>query len=32
MNQKVYELIDSYREKFTGMLREWVSIPSVKAE
>ena len=32
MNQKAYELIDSYREKFTAMLREWVSIPSVKAE
>ena len=31
MEKKVYELIDSYREAYTEMLRRWVRIPSVKS-
>ena len=30
MEQKVYELIDSYREAFTETLQGWIRIPSVK--
>ena len=30
MDRKIYELIDSYRDEFTGMLRSWIQIPSVK--
>ena len=30
MEQKVYELIDSYRETFTETLQGWIRIPSVK--
>ncbi|MBQ6721456.1 MAG: dipeptidase PepV, partial [Clostridia bacterium] len=32
MNQKVYELIDSYRDEFTAMLQGWIRTPSVKGE
>ena len=32
MEQKVYELIDGYREAYTETLRRWVRIPSVKSE
>ena len=32
MDRKVYDLIDSYRDAFTAMLREWVRVPSVKGE
>ncbi len=32
MEQKVYALIDGYRDEFTGMLRRWVQVPSVKGE
>ena len=32
MEQKVYELIDGYRDEFTAMLRRWVQVPSVKGE
>ena len=32
MDRKVYDLIDSYRDAFTEMLREWVRVPSVKGE
>lgn len=32
MEQKVAELIDSYREAFTRMLKRWVRVPSVKGE
>ena len=30
MEQRVYELIDSYRDAFTKMLQRWVRIPSVR--
>ena len=30
MEQRVYELIDSYREQYVETLRRWVRIPSVK--
>ena len=30
MQQRVIELIDSYREQYVDMLRRWVRIPSVK--
>ena len=32
MNQKVYELIDSYRDEFTAMLQGWIRTPSVKGD
>ena len=32
MEQRVYELIDSYRDAYTEMLQRWVRIPSVKSE
>ncbi len=32
MNQKVSEIIDSYRDSFTEMLKRWVQVPSVKGE
>ena len=32
MEQKVYRLIDSYREDFVEMLQRWIRIPSVKNE
>ena len=32
MNQKVYDLIDSYRDGFISMLQGWVRTPSVKGE
>ena len=32
MEQRVYELIDSYREQYVETLRRWVRIPSVKDE
>ncbi len=32
MDRKVYELIDSYRDEFTGTLRRWIRTPSVKGE
>ena len=32
MKKKVYELIDTYRDAYTGMLQEWIRIPSVKGE
>ena len=32
MEQKVYQLIDSYRQAFTEMLQGWIRIPSVKGE
>ena len=32
MNQKVAELIDSYREEFVDTLQRWVRVPSVKGE
>ena len=32
MEQKVYALIDEYREAFTETLKRWVRIPSVKGE
>ena len=32
MEQRVYQLIDSYREAFTETLKRWVRIPSVKSE
>ena len=32
MNDKVYQLIDSYRDEFITTLRQWVSVPSVKAD
>ena len=31
MEQKVYELLESYREEYVEMLRRWVRIPSVKS-
>ena len=30
MEQKVYQLIDGYREDFTKMLQGWIRVPSVK--
>ena len=30
MKEKVYELIDSYREQYVEMLQRWVRVPSVK--
>ena len=30
MNQKVYDLIDSYRDEYVETLRRWVNVPSVK--
>ena len=30
MEQRVYELIDSYREQYVETLQRWVRIPSVK--
>ena len=32
MEKKVYELIDSYREEYIRMLRNWIRTPSVKGE
>ena len=32
MEQKVYELIESYREEFVGTLQRWIRTPSVKGE
>ena len=32
MEQKVIELIDSYRDEFTSMLQGWIRTPSVKGE
>ncbi len=32
MDRKVYELIDSYRDEFVGMLQKWIRTPSVKGE
>ena len=32
MDQKVYDLLDSYREEMTEMLKRWVRIPSVRAD
>ena len=32
MEKKIYDLLDSYREEFTRMLRSWIQIPSVKGE
>ena len=32
MEQKVYELIESYRDEFVRMLQEWIRTPSVKGE
>ena len=32
MEQKIYELLESYREEYVETLRRWVQIPSVKAE
>ena len=32
MNQKVAELIDSYRDEFVETLKRWVQVPSVKGE
>lgn len=32
MEQRVYQLIDSYRDAFTETLKRWVRIPSVKSE
>ena len=32
MEQRVYELIDSYRDSFTEILQHWIRIPSVKGE
>ena len=32
MQQRVYELIDSYRDSFTEILQHWIRIPSVKGE
>ncbi|MCQ2457722.1 MAG: Sapep family Mn(2+)-dependent dipeptidase [Clostridia bacterium] len=31
-NQKIYDLIDSYRDQYVSMLRRWVQVPSVKGE
>ena len=30
MKKAIYDLIDSYREEYTGMLQRWIRIPSVK--
>ena len=32
MEQRIYDLIDSYRDAYTEMLQSWVRIPSVKGE
>ena len=32
MDKRVSQLIDSYREEYTEMLRRWIRIPSVKGE
>ena len=32
MEQKVYDLIESYRDEFTAMLQGWIRTPSVKGE
>ena len=32
MEQKVYELIDSYRDEFVATLQGWIRTPSVKGE
>lgn len=32
MEQKIYDLIDSYRDELTAMLKKWVRVPSVKSE
>ena len=32
MDQKVYDLIDSYRDEFVETLQRWIRIPSVKGE
>ena len=32
MDRKVYELIDSGRDEFVQMLRNWVAVPSVKGK
>ena len=32
MDKKVSQLIESYREELTGMLKKWVRVPSVKSE
>ncbi|MCR5566072.1 MAG: dipeptidase PepV [Clostridiales bacterium] len=32
MKQRVYELIDSYREQYVETLQRWIRIPSVKGE
>ena len=32
MEQKVIELIDSFRDEFVGMLQRWIRMPSVKGE
>ena len=32
MEQKVYELIDSYRDAYTEMLQRWIRVPSVRSD
>ena len=32
MEQRVYELIDSYREDYVETLQRWIRIPSVKSD
>ena len=32
MEQKIYDLLDGYRDEFIGVLRSWIQIPSVKGE
>ena len=31
MEQKIYDLIDSYRDEYTETLRRWVNVPSVRS-
>ena len=32
MEQRVYELIDSYRDAYTETLQRWIRIPSVRGK